>query len=161
MTTKVLGFFFILALARIYLGAIKSAEYRMSADIWEGYPAVRHGPLDIISMNVPLKKLVVVTIYHPVEEQCDDSPDILASGLKIQIDRASEYRYCAVSRDLLVRWGGNFRYGDIIVIQGAEDLDGLWIIQDTMNPRWTNRVDLLRTPGSPDRYYEDVVMHRV
>ena len=86
---------------------------------------------------------VIVTVYHAVESQTDDTPHILADGTKIDIRSAGSYRYCALSRDLLSRWGGVFSYGDTVYVEGAEHLSGPWIVKDTMNKRWTNRVDLL------------------
>ena len=48
---------------------------------------------------------VTVTMYHPVRHQTDGTPNILADGTKIRIHKASEYKYVAVSRNLLKRWG--------------------------------------------------------
>ena len=52
------------------------------------------------------KHQVVVTMYHPVAEQTDDTPNITADGTVIKIKRASDYNYVAVSRNMLVRNGG-------------------------------------------------------
>ena len=65
--------------------------------------------------------------------------------VRVSDERASEYRYVALSRDLLSRWGGPFEYGDYIVIEGTGDRDGIYQVRDTMNPKWTNRVDILTT----------------
>ena len=43
---------------------------------------------------------VTVTMYHPTKNQTDSTPDITADGTKINIWKASEYRYVALSRDL-------------------------------------------------------------
>lgn len=86
---------------------------------------------------------VTVTVYHAVVGQTDSTPHILADGTKIDIDRAGEYKYCALSRDLLERWGGEFAYGDTIYLEGVGKFSGAWIVKDTMNKRWTNRIDLL------------------
>ena len=59
---------------------------------------------------------VDVTMYQPNTIQCDDTPDITADGTKIRIHRASEYKFVALSRNLLKRWGGGFDYGDFIYI---------------------------------------------
>jgi 3D (Asp-Asp-Asp) domain-containing protein len=101
---------------------------------------------------------VTVTTYNPTKHQCDDTPNITADGTRIKTWRATEYRYVALSRDLLSRWGGPFNYGDYIVIEGAGDRDGVYQVRDTMNPKWTNRVDILTTN---DRFkYDDVVMYK-
>ena len=101
---------------------------------------------------------VDVTMYQANTIQCDDTPNITADGTRIKTWRATEYRYVALSRDLLSRWGGPFNYGDYIVIEGAGDRDGVYQVRDTMNPKWTNRVDILTTN---DRFkYDDVVMYK-
>ena len=101
---------------------------------------------------------VTVTTYNPTKNQCDDTPNITADGTRIKTWRATEYRYVALSRDLLSRWGGPFNYGDYIVIEGAGDRDGVYQVRDTMNPKWTNRVDILTTNS---RFkYDNVVMYK-
>ena len=101
---------------------------------------------------------VTVTTYNPTIHQCDDTPNITADGTRIKTWRATEYRYVALSRDLLSRWGGPFNYGDYIVIEGAGDRDGVYQVRDTMNPKWTNRVDILTTNS---RFkYDNVVMYK-
>ena len=80
----------------------------------------------------------VVTVYHPVMSQTDSTPLETADGTWIDLDALArgELRYCAVSRDLLARWGGPLEYGDTIVIRGCGDFDGEWVIHDTMNRRY-------------------------
>ena len=101
---------------------------------------------------------VTVTMYHPTKDQTDSTPNITADGTKINIWKASEYRYVAVSRDLLSRWGGPLDYGDWIVIEGAGKNSGVYQIRDTMNPKWTKRVDILKTPGSRQFRYDDITL---
>ena len=103
---------------------------------------------------------VTVTMYHPTRQQTDSTPNITADGTKINIWKASEYRYVALSRDLLSRWGGPFEYGDYIVIEGIGKNSGIYQVRDTMNPKHTNRVDILKTPGSRQFKYDDVTMYR-
>ena len=101
---------------------------------------------------------VTVTTYNPTKEQTDDTPDITADGTKINIWKASQYRYVALSRDLLSRWGGPFNYGDYIVIEGTGSRDGVYQVRDTMNPKWTNRVDILTTNS---RFkYKNITMYK-
>ena len=90
---------------------------------------------------------VTVTMYHPVKHQTDRTPNILADGTKITIHKASEYRYVAVSRNLLKRWGGWLDYGDFIVLKGTDGKDGVYQVKDTMNKRFVNRIDILESPG--------------
>jgi len=101
---------------------------------------------------------VTVTTYNPTIHQCDDTPHITADGTHFKTWKATDYRYVALSRDLLSRWGGPFEYGDYIIIEGTGDRDGVYQVRDTMNPKWTNRVDILTT-NSRFRY-DDVVMYK-
>ena len=101
---------------------------------------------------------VTVTMYNPTRKQCDTTPNITADGTKINPKKASEYRYVALSRDLLSRWGGPFEYGDYIVIEGTDGWDGIYQVRDTMNPKWTNRVDILTTNS---RFkYNNITMYK-
>jgi len=99
-------------------------------------------------------------MYNPTYKQTDSTPDQLADGTKINIWKASQYRYVALSRDLLSRWGGPFDYGDFIVIKGAGENSGIYQVRDTMNPKHTNRVDILKTSGSRLFKYINVTMYK-
>ena len=101
---------------------------------------------------------VTVTTYNPTRAQTDSTPNITADGTRINPKKASHYRYVALSRDLLSRWGGPFEYGDYIIIEGTEDRDGIYQVRDTMNPKWTNRVDILTTNS---RFkYDNIKMYK-
>lgn len=101
---------------------------------------------------------VTVTTYNPTRSQTDSTPNELADGTKIKPWRATDYRYVALSRDLISRWGGPFEYGDYIVIEGTGKWDGIYQVRDTMNPKWTNRVDILTTNS---RFkYNNIIMYK-
>lgn len=102
-----------------------------------------------------------VTMYNAVPEQTDSSPFITASGDVIDPDKASEYRWVAVSRDLHERWGGSLRFGDLIYIQSGSQYDGVYIVKDTMNKRWTKRIDVLRTEGEPHFKLDEAHVFRI
>ena len=91
---------------------------------------------------------VTVTMYHPVRSQTDSTPNILADGTRIRVHKASEYRFIAVSRNLLKRHGGFLDYGDFIVLKGTGQKDGVYQVKDTMNKRFVNRIDILESPGT-------------
>ena len=91
---------------------------------------------------------VTVTMYHPVSSQTDSTPNILADGTRIRVHKASEYRFIAVSRNLLKRHGGFLDYGDFIVLKGTGQKDGVYQVKDTMNKRFVNRIDILESPGT-------------
>ena len=88
---------------------------------------------------------VDVTMYQPVYPQTDTTPNITADGTKIRISKASQYKFVALSRNLLKRWGGPFDYGDFVLLKGAEGKDGVYQVRDTMNPKWVNVVDILES----------------
>ena len=45
-----------------------------------------------------------------------------------------------------------------IIIEGTDGWDGVYQVRDTMNPKWTNRVDILTTNS---RFkYTDVKMYK-
>ena len=99
---------------------------------------------------------VTVTMYHPVRLQTDSTPNILADGTRIRVHKASEYRFIAVSRNLLKRWGGFLDYGDFIVLKGTDGKDGVYQVRDTMNKRWVNRIDILESPGTKPYKFTEV-----
>ena len=101
---------------------------------------------------------VTVTTYNPTRSQTDSTPNQTADGTIIKPWKATQYRYVALSRDLLSRWGGPFDYGDYIIIEGTDGWDGVYQVRDTMNPKWVKRVDILTTNS---RFkYTDVKMYK-
>ena len=50
------------------------------------------------------------------------------------------HRIIAVSRDLEAK---GFKMNTVVVISNAGDMNGLWVIRDRMNKRWTKRIDFL------------------
>ena len=88
---------------------------------------------------------VDVTMYQPVYPQTDDTPNITADATRIRISKASQYKFVALSRNPLKRWGGPFDYGDLILIKGTGRKDGVYHVRDTMNPKWVNVVDILES----------------
>ena len=91
---------------------------------------------------------VDVTMYRPTKYETDSTPNITADGTRIRIKKASQYNFVAVSRNLLVRWGGFLKYGDFILIENVGHKEGVYQVRDTMNPRWINVVDILESPGT-------------
>tara|TARA_R110000824_G_scaffold140006_1_gene305527 strand:+ start:278 stop:772 length:495 start_codon:yes stop_codon:yes gene_type:complete len=101
---------------------------------------------------------VTVTTYNPTRSQTDSTPNETADGTIIKPWLATNYRYVALSRDLLSRWGGPFEYGDYVVIEGTDGWDGVYQVRDTMNPKWVKRVDILTTNSKFK--YTDVKMYK-
>jgi hypothetical protein len=89
---------------------------------------------------------VTVTMYQPLRYQTDSTPNILADGTRIRVQQASDYKFIAVSRNLLKRHGGWLDYGDFILLRGTVGKDGVYQVRDTMNKRFVNRIDILESP---------------
>ena len=102
--------------------------------------------------------VVTATVYHAVEGQCDDSPLVTASGAAISsAESAYEHRYLAVSRDLL----DVFPYGTMVEVSGCGELDGRWVVADTMNRRYKGYIDLLINPDMKGGKWEGVRIKKV
>ena len=52
------------------------------------------------------------------------------------------------------------QYGDYVVIEGAGIYSGVYQVKDTMSPRFTNRVDILRSSGSKHFKYTNVTLYK-
>ena len=127
-------------------------KMRLQKRVWQLEDDCGYTEANKIAFNV------TVTTYNPTVKQCDSTPNITADGTRIKTWKATSYRYVALSRDLLSRWGGPFEYGDYIVIEGTGKWDGVYQVRDTMNPKWTNRVDILTTNS---RFkYENITMYK-
>lgn len=112
----------------------------------------------------PIEKVtekVTVTMYNAVRGQCDSSPLITADNSKINPRKATEHRWIAMSRDMLSRWGGRFNYGDRVRITGTEHKDGIYEVRDTMNPRYTKRIDILETTGTKLYKFHKITIEKV
>ena len=101
---------------------------------------------------------VKATMYHPVPGQTDDTPDIVADGTKFDIPTAGDLDWIAVSRDLHYRWGGPLRFGDIVYIY-AKEKTGFYLVKDTMNKRFTKRIDFLESPGTKIYKYPSALLY--
>ena len=104
---------------------------------------------------------VDVTMYQPLLLQTDSTPNITADGTHIRISKASEYKFVALSRNLLNRWGGPFDYGDFILIKGTYYKDGVYQVRDTMDPKWVNMVDILESEDVKPYKYVDAQIYKM
>ena len=139
-----------------YFNGIMNDNYAKQNELQEKVWTLQNDCSDNFSNRISYK--VTVTTYNPTVRQCDSTPNITADGTKFHTWKASSYRYVALSRDLLSRWGGPFNYGDYIIIEGTGDRDGVYQVRDTMNPKWTNRVDILTTNS---RFkYDNITMYK-
>ena len=147
----------------MYLISISSVVWYADKTIDEMHAKI----MTLQEINYELKKQmnmtefeVTVTMYNPTRGQTDSTPNELADGTKINPNKASSYRYIALSRDLLSRWGGPFNYGDYVIVEGTGKQDGVYQVRDTMNARFTKRVDILKDKGSRKFKYNNIKLYK-
>ena len=78
------------------------------------------------------------TVYNAVPAQTNSDPGHTATMFKLDLTNPYKHKIVALSRDLLKK----FPYGTVVQIQGTK-YDGCYTVEDTMNKRYTNRIDLL------------------
>ena len=99
----------------------------------------------------PTRRKVTATRYNPVESQCNDQPLITADMSKISLSKLKrgEIRWIAVSQDLRKV----YKYGDVVEIKAKDgddkSINGLYEVHDTMNKRFTDRIDILTHIDNP------------
>ena len=113
-----------------------------------------------VNAEAARKLKVTVTMYHPVPEQTDSTPNITADGTVFRIENASDYRYIAVSQNMLIRNGGFLDYGDWVVVSAGKK-SGLYQVRDTMHRRWINRIDILESPGVRPYKYNNASLQKL
>ena len=109
-----------------------------------------------LSKNEGQRVFVTATIYHAVEAQTDSTPDITASGYKINMKDPLSDRIIAVSWDLENMYG--FTMGTMVHVQGTPYLDGIWFVRDRMNKRWNKRIDFLVPTSIKGGKWENVIL---
>ena len=82
---------------------------------------------------------VTLTTYSPVIGETDSTPDITASGFKINTKHPERHKIIAVSRDLKKKWKFNTK----IRITNGGKYNGVYVVKDVMNKRYKKRIDIL------------------
>ena len=82
---------------------------------------------------------VTLTTYTSSEKETDSTPNITASGFKIDVSNPKKHRIIAVSRDLKKKWP----FGTKVRIKRAGKYNGVYTVKDVMNKRYKNRIDIL------------------
>lgn len=104
---------------------------------------------------------VSATVYNPVAEQCDNDPLITADCSEIDLEKldSGDLKWIALSRDLLEKYG----YGDRIEIICLSDskINGIYEVHDTMNSRFTNKIDILMPNSIKSGKWDNVIIKRV
>jgi 3D (Asp-Asp-Asp) domain-containing protein len=83
--------------------------------------------------------VVTLTTYSPSVGQTDSTPNITASGFKIDTLNPKRHKIIAISRDLKKKWNFNQK----VRIRKAGKYNGDYIVKDVMNKRYKNRIDIL------------------
>ena len=91
------------------------------------------------------------TIFHV------NKGDELASGEVMNNKNSYDYRYLAVSQDLLEE----FPFGAIVYIVGAGKLDGYWKVNDTMLKKYARRIHFLVNDDITVGLWDDIAMYCV
>ena len=135
-----------------------------------GNMLMRAATSSIVALQITLKKCseelnkkkdsvhnVTVTMYQPVPEQTDSTPNVTADGTVIKVDRASDYRYVAVSQNMLIKNGGFLKFGDYVWVDAGKK-SGVYQVRDVMNKRYTDRIDILEGVGVRPYKYDNARM---
>lgn len=99
---------------------------------------------------------VTATVYNAVPEQCNEDPSHTAFMFKLDLTNPYKHRIVALSRDLLTK----YPKGTKIIIKGTK-YDGIYIVMDKMNKRWTNRIDILINKDMPIGKWENVKIEKM
>lgn len=83
--------------------------------------------------------VVTLTTYSPSKKETDSTPNITASGYKIDTVNPKKHRIIAISRDLKKKW----KFNQKVRIRRAGKYNGVYTIKDVMNKRYKKRVDIL------------------
>jgi 3D (Asp-Asp-Asp) domain-containing protein len=84
-------------------------------------------------------EIVTLTTYKASESETDSTPNITASGFKIDTNNPKKHRIIAVSRDLKKK----YKFGQKVRITDAGKYNGTYRVHDVMNKRYKNRIDIL------------------
>ena len=129
---------------------------------------ITHGENSQFEINVePIYNNIWGTIYHAEVNQCDNTPLVTGDGSRINPYKASEYRWIAISQEMLdceyrmrllndstsALYRGKIEYGDTVWIASPyPTINGWWIVHDTKNSRYRNSIDFLQTKGDGNLY---------
>lgn len=126
---------------------------KMQADI----QATLRAPTEADSWTVAATS-VTATIYHAVPAQCNDDYLHTASMRTVVPETIAEDRILAMERTMMRRLG--IAYGDVVKVEGAGSMDGLWTVEDTMNKRYAgqDRIDFLVPQSIQGGLWRDVTI---
>jgi 3D (Asp-Asp-Asp) domain-containing protein len=104
-----------------------------------------------------IPNIVTLTTYTASVKETDSTPNITASGFKIDTNNAKKHRIIAVSRDLKKK----LKFGSKVRIEGAGKYDGIYAVHDVMNKRYRNRIDILIGHNDKQTKLEKVKIYKL
>lgn len=96
----------------------------------------------IINLNVNSQEKIICTVYNAVPAQTNSDPEHTASMFKLDLSNPYKHKIIAVSRDLLK----DYPIHSKVKVSGTS-YDGVYIVEDKMNKRYTKRIDILINVG--------------
>ena len=102
----------------------------------------------------PTYHIVRVTTYTTDPTQTDSTPFITASGFKLNHKNPKKHHIIAVSRDIKRR----LKFGKRVKLDGIGKYSGIYVVQDVMNARFKNRIDILINPKDKPTMFTQVKM---
>ena len=100
---------------------------------------------------------VTLTTYTTSEKETDSTPNITASGFKIDTLNPMKHRIVAVSRDLKKKW----KFGTKVRITGAGKYNGTYYVRDLMNKKYKKRIDILIGKNHKQIKLEDIKIYKI
>ena len=104
-----------------------------------------------LSILFTKEKTVTATVYNAVPAQTNSDPGHTASMFKLDLSNPYKHRIIAVSRNLLKE----FPMHSKVRITGTS-YDGIYIVEDKMNKRYIDRIDILINTGMRIGKWENV-----
>ena len=100
--------------------------------------------------------IVTATTYKLIPADQGKWGTKMASGYKVNVRHPGRNRVVAVSRDLLEA----YPFHTYIQVTGTGKYDGVWLVEDVMNPKWHNRIDMLIGYKTRQDKFENVKIER-
>lgn len=86
--------------------------------------------------------VVTMTTYTIERNQTDSNPLETASGYILDKKNPAKHKVIAISRDLKKK----FKFSDSVYVTNAGSYDGVYVVEDIMNRRFKDRIDILINP---------------
>jgi 3D (Asp-Asp-Asp) domain-containing protein len=102
-------------------------------------------------------EIVTLTTYTASVKETDSTPNITASGFKIDTNNPKKHRIIAVSRDLKKK----LKFGSKVRIEGAGKYSGTYVVKDVMNKRYKKRIDILINPDDKQTKLNKIKLYKI